>query len=395
MKNLKFFSLFQVLFFGSMWMSKTLHPLYFEQSQNIQNFSFAYAAMAFSGYFSFMIGHFCDRLGYRLSLVLGCLVYGASLFLRAYPDSALVSVLSGLIGGLGAAAVISSVRIWMIEISSEENRSRIVGLRSSMTAFGTALGCALAGLLSGHIFGLRLDILLQAAGLTLIGTALIFPFLPKKSFIERSPARQPQGLLKFIYSHQNLALGTLVVGICGGFYVSFISPYLPLILKSQGFDLTSIGLSLGSLALVRFFADPLIGRWMENKKEKSFRIYIAAELFVFLTTAAFLVPFHPQSFILFLILRSLGLGLTMIAEEITWLRIFPKESLGLCFGLNQSGFFIGDFLGGLGNGKIFVHFGMEGCAIAALIVMLINLVVFSIFISSLSKRIYPEEAHAC
>lgn len=388
MKDLRSFALFQALFFTCMWMSKTLHPLFFEQSSQMQNFSFSYSAMAFSGYFSFAIGHYCDRLGYRFSLIIGCLIYGASMWLRIFPDSEAISITSGLLGGLGAAAALSSMRIWMIEISNEKNRTQLVGIKGSMTAFGTAWGCLLAGLLSGKYCGIDMETLLKASGISMMGMGAISILLPTKENQNTTKSKQEYvEMFSFLVSQKKMALGTITIGILSGFYVSFISPYLPVILNEKGFDLTAIGISMGSLALIRFFTDSLVGRWMESKKNKSFRIYIFSEIFVLLTTTAFLCPLNHYGFILLLILRSLGLGFTMISEEITWLKLFPKKSLGLCFGLNQSGFFMGDFFGGLLNGKIFTNFGLQGCAICASLVMILNLIVFFTFF-----RHHPQTA---
>jgi MFS family permease len=376
------FALFHVLFFASMWLSKTIHPLFFEQAQTMTHFSLGYSAMAMAGYFSFIIGYYCDRMGYRWSLALGCLFYSVGLALRCFPQSSWVCVASGLVGGFGASAALSSMRVWMLDISTEKERARFIGTKSSMVALGTAVGCLLAGVLADGFFHLGLKNTLMLASVVMLGLAVLsglFLRTHKTAGVNSNSKQEKRALWHFMLQNKNLAFWTTLIGVFAGFYVSFVSPYLPVILKNKGFDLLSVGLSTAAFSLVRFLVDPWIGKWMEARRDQAFRVYLTAEAVILLVTATFLIPLNPTSFVLFLFVRSLGLGFSTISEELTWLQIFPKESLGLCFGLNQSGFFIGDFLGGLINGRVFDAFGMQGCAGFALVIMILNAGLFMVF----------------
>jgi len=388
------FAIFHILFFCSMWLSKTLHPLFFEQAQTMTHFSLSYSAMAMAGYFSFLIGYYCDRLGYRWSLAVGCLLYAFGLALRGFPESSWVCILSGLVGGLGASATLSSMRVWMTDIALEGERARFIGVKSSMVALGTAIGCLLAGVLADGFFNFGFKNTLLVAAFVMLALAVAaatFLHTQSRTINSAKADQSKRALLSFMLQNKNLAFWTTLIGVFAGFYVSFVSPYLPVILKSKGFDILSIGLSTAALSLIRFFADPWIGKWMELRRDKSFRIYLLAELVILLVTATFLIPLSPTGFVLFLLVRSIGLGFSTISEELTWLKIFPKENMGLCFGLNQSGFFIGDFLGGLINGRVFDALGMQGCALFALIVMILNAGVFTIFIKQLKASHEPAE----
>ncbi|WP_413295168.1 MFS transporter [Bdellovibrio sp. HCB185ZH] len=385
-KNLKFFAGFHVIFFMGMWISKTVHPVHFEHAHALQNFGISYSAMAAAGYFSFLIGHYCDRLGYRSTLAIGCVLYSLGLFLRVFPESAIISLLSGVSAGVGASTTITSVRVWLLQISDENSRARLLGVKGSGAALGSAIGCSVAGILAGKWLSISTETVLEiAAGLILLLSLLTFLITPAPAH-ESISSKDKSSLFEFFLEKKIIAVWATSTGVFAGFYVSFISPYLPIIMKSKGFDMTAVGISTGLLFLIRFFLDPIIGRFIQDRKENSFVIYIAAEFAVLITTAAFLSPFNQHAFVLFLILRSVGLGFSTIAEDATWFKVFPQKSLGLCFGLNQSGFFLGDFLGGLVNGKLYSAMGLQGCAVAAMAVMIINAAVFSMFLANHKRQ---------
>lgn len=373
--ELRGFIVFQIVFFALMWLSKTLHLLYFEKEGAVANFGLSYSSMALAGYFSFGIGHLCDRWGFRRMLIAGGLLYGVGLALRTEASSSVVAISSGLIAGFGASSVLCALRVWMLSFAPSEERTLLVGLRSSTTAFGTAVGCAVAGL-APAFFSLRSILGFVGVAMALLVLPFFFAGQDKgKNAVAQNQEKKPSLLEAFRLSPR-IALIATILGASTGFYVSFISPYLPLILKEKGFDLVSIGLSTGSLALVRFFADPIISQWISRHRERSLSIFLAAEGGIALATAVFLLPFGHGAFLMFLVLRSLLLGFSAISEEVVWLGIFPKENVGLFFGLNQSGFFLGDFFGGLSNGFLYQKYGLNACIAVVLVVMLFNVALF-------------------
>lgn len=379
MKKVFPFACFQVFFFAMMWMSKTLHPIFFENQGRLANFGLSYSAMALAGYFSFLTGSVTDRLGARKTLGVGTVLYGLGLSLRAYPNAAAIALLSGFICGIGAAATLTSLRLWMLNLSCEKTQTRWIGLKSSTTALGTALGCALAGFLPGLSFiKISVQYLLLSSGLLLFFSGVIIVSRSKTQHsLKTTKQKSPWHDLKIVFiKHRELSLFTSVIGVLTGLYVSFISPYLPLIMKDKGFTMSSIGLSIGAFSLIRFFADPLIAKWIDKNKSNSLTIFLAAELSILVITGFFTLSVSKYSFIVFLVIRSLALGFSTIAEELLWIQKFPKQLVGLLFGLNQSAFFIGDFLGGLINGTLYQKFGLAACVVVAIATILVNSYLF-------------------
>lgn len=379
------FSCFQVFFFAVMWTSKTLHPIYFESTGSLANFGLSYSAMALAGYFSFLTGSFTDRIGSAKSLALGSILYSIGLFARAYPESKSIAILSGLIAGIGASMTLNSLRLWMLEKAIADNKARWVGLKSSTAALGTAVGCGLAGLLPTiHFFSISMKMILMGAGilLFLVGV-IILVFAKQKQSLQSIQKVSPfQSIKKVFAEHRRLAIFTSAIGTLTGFYVSFVSPYLPLIMKEKGLSLGSIGLSIGLFSLARFFLDPIIARWIEKNKADSLKIFLLAEFSLLFVTGIFALTISKEIFIGFLILRSVALGFSTISEELLWIQKFPREIVGLLFGLNQSSFFLGDFLGGLINGSLFQNFGLTACVGVAVVTIFANSYLFIILFKS-------------
>ena len=381
------FASFQVVFFMCMWLSKTLHVLFFEKSGSVVNFGASYSAMALTGYFSFFLGHITDLWGFRRSLMTGCVLYAAGLALRVFPDSFAVAVGSGVLAGAGASMALSALRLQMLELSSGETRVHLVGIKSATNALGTALGCGLAGVVpvliakSSGVDGMKVLLIMSAVGMLVLAlvVAMAGPARAPKSIAEtvvKSVEKPWSHFAKLFRDHRTLAMATSAIGVMTGLYVSFITPYLPLILKENGLSLLSIGLSTASFALIRFFVDPFIAQIIAKRPGEEFKIYVWAEIVIALLTGIFLLSVSKWAFVLLLLFRSASLGFSLIAEEAIWLKTFPKELLGLFFGLNQSAFFVGDFFGGLLSSVLYKSYGLDICILIVLAVMVMNLALF-------------------
>lgn len=383
MKSFLPFSFFHVFFFAAMWASKTLHPIFFENSGHLANFGLSYSAMALAGYFSFLTGSLTDRMGAGKTLGLGSMLYAIGMFLRAFPDSSVIAITSGVIAGVGASMALTSLRLWMLDLAVSDNKkARWVGLKSSTTALGTALGCTIAGLLPGLSFlsiSMKSILLIVPIILFVIGFTIYFFAYVKQPEKEVHAKKSPFADIKFIFqSHNKLATFTSVIGVLTGFYVSFVSPYLPLIMKEKGLSMSSIGLSIGAFSLFRFFVDPFIAKWLDKKKNNILPIFLTSEFCILIITGIFALTISKEFFVGFLLVRSFALGFSTISEELLWIQKFPRESVGLLFGINQSSFFLGDFIGGLVNGALYQKFGLSICVAIALVTIAVNFYLFFI-----------------
>lgn len=178
-----------------MWASKTLHPLYFESAGRLPNFSVSYTAMALAGLASVLLGRVGDRFGDRALARGGIVLYAAGLALRVFPYDVRIAAASGLLAGLGASAVLISLRYWLLAVGSDQERAGVQAARELGTQAGVAVGSAGAGLLvillGAGESGLSRS-LLVAAVLVLAG----LPLLPSGPPAEPSaaPAGERAGL---------------------------------------------------------------------------------------------------------------------------------------------------------------------------------------------------------
>lgn len=381
------FALLQVGFFMCMWLSKTLHVLFFEKSGFVVNFGASYSAMALTGYFSFFTGHLTDLWGFRRSFTIGCVLYAFGLALRIFPEGFAIAIASGVLAGAGASTALSALRLRMLDLSTSETRVHLVGIKSATNALGTALGCGLAGALplvmtaADPANGMKALLSASAVMMLLLAVAVNFVGRKHESVVvklkEAPVVAKPWSHFSALFrEHRVLAVTTSAIGVMTGLYVSFITPYLPLIMKENGLDLLSIGLSTASFALIRFFVDPFIAQIISKRQGDEFKIYVQAEIVIALLTAAFLLSISKWAFVLLLFMRSASLSFSVISEEAIWLKTYPRELLGLFFGLNQSAFFIGDFFGGLMSSVLYKSFGLDVCIGLVLVVMMANLTLF-------------------
>lgn len=101
---------FSIFFFFSMYLSKTVHALWFEENHALTSFGFSYTMMAIAVSLSFFTGKIGDKISPSFALKLGAIVYAIGLVLRVFIQSFLLAGFSGFVAGLGASLVIISLR---------------------------------------------------------------------------------------------------------------------------------------------------------------------------------------------------------------------------------------------------------------------------------------------
>jgi MFS family permease len=125
----------------------------------------------------FFSGMLSDKVGPLNTIRLGTLLYGVGLLLRVIPNSAIVSIISGFVAGLGASSVMVCSRTWILSWCNDNERPAAISLSSMGVNIGTAAGTSLAGaalsILSGTSYSYPI-ILIIASGVVLM-TALLIP----------------------------------------------------------------------------------------------------------------------------------------------------------------------------------------------------------------------------
>ncbi|CMU78066.1 transporter%2C major facilitator family [Streptococcus pneumoniae] len=117
------FLVFNILFYLSMSLSRSVHSIWFDLNGSLLNYSISYSAMAFSGMFAGILGRRINYFNLRNLIRIGVILYSIGLLLRLFPNDWLISLISGLISGIGAATIILLLRTWAVGIGRKRQSS--------------------------------------------------------------------------------------------------------------------------------------------------------------------------------------------------------------------------------------------------------------------------------
>jgi MFS family permease len=103
----------------------------------------------FIAIFSPIIGVLIDRIGTRTVYVFGLVIYGLGGGAGLFIDSFWLLIASRAVLGIGAAAIITSITVVILELYRNRERDKVMGWRGSAQSFGGLLWPLLGGLLGG------------------------------------------------------------------------------------------------------------------------------------------------------------------------------------------------------------------------------------------------------
>lgn len=374
-------TVFCFLFFTAMWTSKTVQPLYFARNGFLTNFGISYTAMAIAGMSAVFVGRVGDRFGNSLLARAACLCYAAGLALRIDDHHVLSAAVSGALAGLGASAVMISLRVWMLTAIAEEQRARFLSLREVATQTGVALGTGVAGALvlvlgSGNSGYVRT--LLAAAVLAALA-AVVVPTSPADRTRAKAPGEgsAPVALRVLFSRNRWLTVGVVGLGVLLGLYSSLLTPYLPVILRSRGVSLSLIGPVLAVAAVARIATAAATSPFL--RRLPPLAVFGVAEAGCALATGLLGWGFGPWLAAAAVLVRSVMLVASTLSEELIQLKVFPKVGAATFFGLAQTSFLIGDAVGGGVGGALYSAYGPRLVITIATILTLLNAALFPFF----------------
>lgn len=380
---------FTFLFFTGMWLSKTVHPLYFDAHDHLVAFGLSYTAMAIAGTASVFIGRIADRTGPRPVFAWGTVLYAAGMALRVFHASPPVAILSGLVAGLGASAVFIALRTWTLLNVPEAERAGIVSRREFMNQAGMALGMGSAGALAVFIGqGDRgyVAVLLLGAGCVLTGLLCIPPSRPHdppQGPAEDTSGKKARGFRAVAKEHKVLALGVVGLGLLMGLYASVLSPYLPLLLADRGVPVAWVGLVLAVASVVRLTTAALAGKFLRERPPML--VFLVSEASCAAATLVLAMSVSPWVAACALALRGAFLLGAAISQELLQLNAFPAGIAGILFGLVQSAFLAGDSLGGAFGGWFYKELGSSHTVLIATGLTLANALLVPSFYAYLRR----------
>ncbi|HDU0738562.1 TPA: MFS transporter, partial [Staphylococcus pseudintermedius] len=248
---------FSLFFYFSMYLSKTIHALWFEENHALTSFGFSYTMMAVAGILSFFTGKLGDKISPHFALRLGVIVYAVGLALRVFTFSFWIAGISGFIAGLGASLVIISMRFWIVSLGTEEDRPALVSISEMGNHTGIMIGTSLSGVLVwlfSYLVESPMAYVLILAALCCCLTIFLVPKFSKK--VTETEGNQTHSR-KSLKEYKLMMIGIVALGMIAGVSVSLISPFIPVILKHQGISVSLIGLFMAMISLTAIFAAPI------------------------------------------------------------------------------------------------------------------------------------------
>lgn len=373
---------FFALFAGGMWLSKVAQPLYFEQRGALVAFGIGYAVMAVVGGLSFVWGALADRFGGLRAVRIGAVLYAVGIAGRAFTDVVPVVLFSAL-AGAGASLVLVAVRPWIRSSASDDEIPRIVGART----LGNQIGVVIGSVGAAGLFALVADPVAGPLAALLGAPLLVVAAFVWTAVVARSdsptrsdpvdPSPTPRGRFTA------LAAKLVAIGLLSGFYVSLVTPYLPLILTEGGASPSIAALAMAAMSFVQIGVSAVLAR--RGMKQRPFALFFVAEAITgALTLAAILVLGSGVWWItVVFVLRASFVALAVAAEETIQYAVIPAHAAGFVFGVSQTAFLIGDALGGALGAPIWLAAGAEGMLLTAGVITLANAVLLPLLLRGL------------
>ena len=308
-----------------------------------------------------LFGAFAEKLGDRMAIFLGALIYAAGLVLSSFavtPEAhQLLEILVGfVVAGTGFGVILAVVG----RASSDENRSMSLAIATAAGSAGQVFGAPLAEWLLGIVSWQTVFLIFAAA----ILASLSFLPLMKSPPASKAELEESMGtILRRAFRDPSYTLIFLGFFSCG-YQLAFVTAHFPAFVTEMcgpivpGGLLDSIGISttsaLGAVAIsligVANIAGTLTAGWLGKRYSKK---YLLAGIYTARTivAAAFILfPITPATVLIFSVtMGALWLATVPLTSGLI-AHIYGLRYMGTLYGIvflsHQMGSFLGVWLGG-------------------------------------------------
>ena len=333
--------LFLFVFYLLMGVSKYAFVLFAQEHQSLDNYSLSYSAMAISGALSFMITNQIPKNKTVVYFRIFVPLYALGMFLRIFVENRGLAILSGVIGGLGASAILLLVRHWFLHIGDQdkENSNLIRSSRFTISNIASIIavpvsGCAIF-LMSFYQTNAYVTLLVIYACLMLL---LSFTKVPNIEIPEKKqqwiflPQDRVRGFLLYVI--------TFLLGICG----SMITSILPAIIKGAGWSVMGTTYLTTLIAVLTLLLTLILSNnWVSKKLSLFFFLNQLIGILVALIIPLIMNGKMSMLIVLFVVEMTLA-GYFVISDLMDY-QVIPKAESTIYLGILQSSFLVGDSVG--------------------------------------------------
>lgn len=308
-----------------------------------------------------LFGAFAEKLGDRMAIFLGALIYAAGLVLSSFAVTPEAHQLLEILVGFGVAGTGFGVILAVVgRASSDENRSMSLAIATAAGSAGQVFGAPLAEWLLGIVSWQMVFLIFAAA----ILASLSFLPLMKSPPASKAELEESMGtILRRAFRDPSYTLIFLGFFSCG-YQLAFVTAHFPAFVTEMcgpivpGGLLDSLGISttsaLGAVAIsligVANIAGTLTAGWLGKRYSKK---YLLAGIYTARTivAAAFILfPITPATVLIFSVtMGALWLATVPLTSGLI-AHIYGLRYMGTLYGIvflsHQMGSFLGVWLGG-------------------------------------------------
>lgn len=332
--------------------------------------------------FNLPAGILSDRFGRRIMLVGGPVITAIGSLLSAGAGDIWQLLAFRFIAGIGSAMFMTAAITLVTDISTPENRGRMLGLYQGSLLVGVSIGPAVGGL-TAELFGLRSPFVLVGvlAALCAVWAQRAMPETRERPPAARSadgptPPRAPMMLsLRPLLANSALLLVSMVTFSIFFTRTGSRQTVLALVGNEElGLSAGALGGVFAMMALINLVTIAPSGAWADRFGRK--RVIVPSAFVAAGALGLFAVTGGLGMFLIAAVLLSLGTGLSGPAPAAYAADVIPEEARGLGMGLFRTysdlGFVIGppllgwiaDVTGDFGWALAFNALLMAACAAA-------------------------------
>lgn len=306
-----------------------------------------YSAANFTG--NLISGYFIDRIGRKVTLVLGLLIAGLGVFSYTLAQSAEQLVILRIIHGLGGALLVPAAFTLIADKSPKSETTRAMGKAGTLIGVSALIGPPITGIMRDRV-GFN-SVFVLIASLFAFTLLLVIFFLPQDTVVRNRPHRF--NLKDFIKTFFKLSGNPKLLTACiGGFSLMWaqgvLAFLLPLYLGKLGYPSVMVGALLGTFAIfaiiTMLLSKVIIGKFTRVDTKSLVGISLCLILIPLFESLAVLVSIMAAYGIFFgtmfafstdSVAKATGMGERGTAFSI----FYASFSLGVVFGPILSGLF--------------------------------------------------------